>query len=114
MDKLFFGTGGAPNSTPKPITSVAGIQRIAELELDCMELEFVRGVHMGKETAIQVADTAKKLKIRLTAHAPYFINLHAVDLEKIEGSTYHVLQTARIASLCGAESVKLSRRRLRG
>jgi deoxyribonuclease IV len=104
MDKLLFGTGGVPHSTTKP-GSAAGIERIAELGLDCMELEFVRGVHMGKETALQVAEAAKKYKIKLTAHAPYFINLHASDMEKIEGSKYHILQTARIASLCGAESV---------
>jgi len=104
MDKLLFGTGGTPHGG-KSSSSVAGIQRIAELGLDCMELEFVRGVHMGKETALQVAATAKNLKIRLTAHAPYFINLHATDPEIIEGSKYHILQTARIASLCGAESV---------
>jgi deoxyribonuclease-4 len=70
-----------------------------------MELEFVRGVHMGKDMALQVAATAKKLQIKLTAHAPYFINLHTTDLGKIEGSKYHIIQTARIAALCGAESV---------
>ncbi len=105
MAKLLFGTGGTPVSTPKPPSSVAGIQRIADLGLDCMELEFVRGVHMGKETALQVAAEAKKLNIKLTAHAPYFINLYSKDLVKIEGSLYHIWQTARIASICGAESV---------
>lgn len=104
MEDLLFGTGGTPHSS-KEKSSTGGIKRIAELGLDCMELEFVRGVHMTKETALQVAETAKKLHVRLTAHAPYFINLHTSDLEKIEGSKYHIIQTARIATLCGAESV---------
>jgi deoxyribonuclease IV len=99
-----FGTGGTPHSA-KDKSSIGGIERIAELGLSCMELEFVRGVHMGKDTALLVAGTAKRLNIKLTAHAPYFINLHTSDLEKIEGSKYHIIQTARIASLCGAESV---------
>jgi deoxyribonuclease-4 len=105
MTELLFGTGGTPNSTPKPPSTVAGIRLIAELGLGCMELEFVRGVHMGKETALQVAAEAKKQHIKLTAHAPYFINLYSNDLVKLEGSFYHIIQTARIASLCGAESV---------
>jgi deoxyribonuclease-4 len=104
MDKLLFGTGGTPHSS-RDKSSIGGIERIAELGLGCMELEFVRGVHMSKDTALQVAETAKRLGIRLTAHAPYFINLYAADLEKIEGSKYHIIQTARIAAVCGAESV---------
>jgi deoxyribonuclease IV len=104
MEQLLFGTGGTPHSA-KDKSSIGGISRIAELGLGCMELEFVRGVHMGKETALQVAEAAKRLNIKLTAHAPYFINLHATDLEKLEGSKYHIIQTARIASVCGAESV---------
>ena len=104
MDKLLFGTGGTPHSS-KDKSSIGGIERIAELGLGCMELEFVRGVHMGKETVLQVADTAKRLGIKLTAHAPYFINLYSTELEKIEGSKYHIIQTARIALLCNAESV---------
>lgn len=104
MEELLFGTGGIPRSS-KEKSSIGGIKRIAELGLGCMELEFVRGVHMTRETAVQVAKIAKDLRIRLTAHAPYFINLHTKDLEKIEGSKYHIIQTARIATICGAESV---------
>jgi len=104
MDSLLFGTGGTPHSS-KDKSSIGGIERIAELGLGCMELEFVRGVHMGKDTALLVAGTAKQLDIKLTAHAPYFINLHTSDLEKIEGSKYHIIQTARIAVHCGVESI---------
>ena len=104
MSKLLFGTGGTPLST-RDRTSVAGIERIAELGLGCMELEFVRGVHMGKDTALQVAAAAERFNIKLTAHAPYFINLHTADPEKLEASKYHILQTARVASWCGAASI---------
>lgn len=48
-----FGTAGVPGSS-KDRSSVAGIARVRELGLDAMELEFVRGVNMGKETAKQV------------------------------------------------------------
>jgi deoxyribonuclease-4 len=104
MAELLFGTGGTPNSSNAPST-IAGIERIAELGLGCMELEFVRGVHMSKDTALLVADAAKRLKVKLTAHAPYFINLNSAEIDKVKASQYRILQTARIAALCGAESI---------
>jgi len=104
MDGLLFGTAGNPHSTMSK-TTVVGIERIAELGLGCMELEFVRGVRMGEGTAHLVADVATREGVRLSAHAPYFINLNAHEPEKIRASQNRILQTARIAALCGAESV---------
>ncbi len=104
MAGLLFGTGGTPHSAKTPST-IDGIERIAELGLGCMELEFVQGVRMGEAGARLVAETAAKLGIELTAHAPYFINLNAREPEKLRASQNRILQTARIASLCGAESI---------
>jgi deoxyribonuclease-4 len=101
---LLFGTGGVPHSS-ETRTTIDGIKRIAELGLGCMELEFVRGVGMGEAGARLVADTAVREKVKLSAHAPYYINLNAHEPEKIRASQGRLLQTARIASLCGAESV---------
>ena len=71
MDKLLFGPAGVPLSTTTR-TTVAGIERVAELGLGCMELEFVQGVRMSHETALTVAEIASRKKIALTAHGPYF------------------------------------------
>jgi deoxyribonuclease-4 len=70
-----------------------------------MEIEFVQGVKMGEAGARLVADTATREGVKLSAHAPYFINFNAHEPEKIRASQDRVLQTARIAALCGAESV---------
>ncbi len=104
MDRLLFGTGGTPHSSQTGST-VDGIKRIAELGLGAMELEFVQGVRMGEATARQVAEAARSYGIKLSAHAPYYINLNAHEPEKIRASQERVLQTARIAAICGAESV---------
>jgi len=56
--------------------SISGITRVCELGLGCMELEFVRGVKMGEKTARAVHEVAEKLGIRLSVHAPYYINLN--------------------------------------
>jgi deoxyribonuclease-4 len=104
MDKLLFGTGGSPHSS-KTATTIDGIKRIAELGLGCMELEFVYGVRMGEAGARLVAEAAKSEGVQLSAHGPYYINLNARELEKVAASQQRILQTARIAAVCGAQSV---------
>ena len=104
MDELLFGTGGSPHSSETQST-IDGIKRVAELGLGCMELEFVRGVRMGEAGARLVAETAQSEGVRLSAHAPYYINLNAREPEKIIASQERILQTARIGAICGAESI---------
>jgi deoxyribonuclease-4 len=105
MEGLLFGTGGIPHSTTKPANLLNGLKRLAELGLGVTEMEFVYGVRMSETEASQVASTAQKYKIKLTAHAPYYINLNAHENEKLVASQERLLQTARVASLCGANSV---------
>ncbi len=104
MAGLLFGTGGTPHSS-KTRSTIDGIKRIAELGLDCMEIEFVQGVKMSEASARLVAEIATREGVKLSAHAPYFINFNAHEPEKIRASQNRLLQTAHIASLCGAESI---------
>ncbi len=104
MAGLLFGTGGSPHSSKTPST-LDGILRIAELGLGCMEIEFVQGVKMGEAGARLVAETAARNGVKLSAHAPYFINLNAREPEKIRASQERILQAARIGTICGAESI---------
>jgi deoxyribonuclease-4 len=102
--KLLFGTGGVPVSA-KSRSTEAGIERIAELGLGCMEIEFVHGVRMSPQVAVSVGELAVRKRVVLTAHGPYFINLNAVEPEKVHMSKERILQTARIAALFGARSI---------
>ncbi|MGB5924702.1 MAG: TIM barrel protein [Dehalococcoidia bacterium] len=101
---LLFGTGGVPLSAESRSTE-AGIERIAELGLGCMEVEFVQGVKMSPEIAASVGELAARKKVVLTAHGPYFINLNSVEPQKVHMSKERILQTARIAALFGARSI---------
>ncbi len=100
---LLFGTAGTPGSS-RGTDSISGIKRVHELGLGCMELEFVRGVKMGEKTARAVYDIAQQLGIRLSVHAPYYINLNA-EGETLETSKERILNSARIGHICGAKSV---------
>lgn len=102
--KLLFGTAGVPRSAKKQDT-ISGLERIKELGLDAMELEFVRGVHMGEALAKQVNEKRRELGLTLTVHGPYYINLNAKEPEKIEASKKRICDSARIGALCGAINV---------
>ncbi|MBI5389154.1 TIM barrel protein [Candidatus Woesearchaeota archaeon] len=104
MNKLLFGTAGIPLSTKKSGT-VEGIKRVRELGLDCQEMEFVHGVKMGAELAAQVKKTAQDENVVLTAHGPYYINLNSAEKEKQGASITRILDTARVANLCGGYSI---------
>ncbi|MCX7919006.1 MAG: TIM barrel protein [bacterium] len=102
--KLLFGPAGTPHSS-KSTSSVDGVKRVAELGLGCMELEFVQGVRMSAETAKQVNAIMQETGIRLSVHAPYYINLTSKEIEKQQASIKRILDSARIGWLCGADSV---------
>ena len=104
VSELLFGTGGVPVSAQSRSTE-AGIERIAELGLGCMEVEFVQGVRMSSEVAVSVGELAARKNIVLTAHGPYFVNLNAAEPQKVHMSKERILQTARIAALFGARSI---------
>jgi deoxyribonuclease IV len=104
VEKLLFGTGGVPHSA-RAGSTVAGIKRIAELGLGGMEIEFVRGVKMGEDAAREVAKAAAENGVKLSVHAPYYINLNAHDPATLEASMGRILQACRIGALCGARSV---------
>ena len=104
---LLFGTAGIPLSTENPQSTIKGVRRIRELGLDCMEMEFVHGVNMGQKTALDVIQIAIENGIKLSAHAPYFINLNASDQQKLHNSRERILKSARICAVCGASDVVL-------
>lgn len=104
MERLGFGTAGFPSSAPKK-DPLAALHKVKDIGLDCMELEFVHGVRMRDDIANEIGKTAKKLGITLTAHAPYYINLNAKEQDKIDASINRLLQTARLAGMCGAYSM---------
>lgn len=102
--QLLFGTGGNPLSS-KGKSTVQGIQRLGELGLDAMELEYVHGTFPGEKTALAIAGEARARNIRLSAHGPYYINLNAIEPEKRAASRKRIYNTARFGLMSGAETV---------
>ena len=104
MKELLFGTAGIPLSA-NPRTTADGIKHVRKLGLDAFELEFVRSVNITKDKAPEIKKVAEEKNVVLTCHAPYFINLNSLEISKIKASIDRILNSARIANLCGAYSV---------
>jgi len=104
MSGLLFGTAGIPLST-WPQNTADGIRRIAALGLDCMEVEFVESIYLDEAQAKAVAGVARNNQVKLSAHAPYFLNFNAHERNKLHSSQGILHKAAKMANLCGAESI---------
>ena len=102
--KLLFGPAGVPDSASSPST-LSGIERVVKLNLDCLEVEFVKGVKMGEDMAGKIKVAASAHGIRLSAHAPYYVNLNSPEEGKRLVSQERLLASARMAEKCGAKSL---------
>ncbi len=103
-ERLHFGTGGIPLSTPAP-TTLAGITQIRKLGLEGMELEFVHSVNLNDGTASEIYDSVRKSPFLLTCHGSYYINLNAKEPQKRGASRSRILQAANMARKAGGWSL---------
>lgn len=90
------GTGG---------NSLEGVRRARKAGLDAVEIEFVYGVRMTNALAKQVGKLAKELKIDLSVHAPYYINLASKEKKKVAASKKRILDSCERAHHLGAKYV---------
>ncbi|HUR60837.1 MAG TPA: TIM barrel protein [Candidatus Thermoplasmatota archaeon] len=100
---ITFGPAGIPLSC-KGRTVRDGIIYTRNLELDAMEVQFVRGIRMTEEEAMKVRATAEEAGVELHVKAPYYINL-AGDEANVEMSFNKILATGKLADLMGAQTV---------
>ncbi len=99
MDKLNFLTPGLPSSAKDYLSA---FDKLEELNLDGLEVEFVHGVRYSPKTREAILNRGNKI---ITHHGPYYINLNAKEDEKIEASIKRVLDTARAGADLGAYSI---------
>ncbi len=99
-----FLTAGIPLSSNKE-DAISGLNRILELGLDGIELEFVRGVKMKKDKAREVYKFSNRHRLSISVHAPYYINLATDDNEKLKNSYMHIINAAKIGFIAGAKNI---------
>jgi deoxyribonuclease-4 len=82
-----------------------GLQRCHALGLDAAEVAFTYGVYMDNPTAQAMGRTARRLGIRLSVHAPYYINLASRDKTKRRASRRRILDSCERAHHMAARNV---------
>jgi len=75
---------------------------LKKMGLNAYEYQCNKGVNIKKETAEKIGEEAKKAGIRMSIHAPYYINLASTDDKKRENSVQYILKTLQIADWMGA------------
>jgi deoxyribonuclease-4 len=98
-----FGPAGIPLSC-KGRTVRDGVLYVRALELDAMEVQFVRGIRMTEEDAEKIREAAEACDVELHVKAPYYLNL-AGDEKNVEMSFQKMIATGRLAHIMGAETV---------
>jgi len=100
MTKILFGSAGSGG-----LGNEKGIKHARELGLDAYEVEFTYGVRMSNSTAKKIKKIAKKQNIKLSVHAPYYINLASKDKSKIKASKKRILKSCERAYHMNASPV---------
>ncbi|MGI6315971.1 MAG: TIM barrel protein [Christensenellales bacterium] len=104
---MYFGTAGAPDAFKKSgkARTVDLPEWLAARGLNWLEVSFGRGVSMGEETARLLGENARKAGVRLSVHAPYYINLANPDPAKRERSREYIRESVQAAVWMEAERV---------
>jgi deoxyribonuclease IV len=100
-----FGTVGSPLGTPKkPGGSVGAIEFSKSIGLNTFELGWVQSVRVTEVTCAAIKKTASDQGLTLSVHAPYFINLNALD-DEWPKSRKRLMDAAHYGSLAGATDI---------
>ena len=102
---FIFGTVGSPISTPKkPGGSVGAIETLAALDLYALELGWVQSVRVSEDTCRLIKEAASQKGVKISIHAPYYINLNA-DEEEWPKSRKRLMDAAYYGNLAGATDI---------
>jgi deoxyribonuclease-4 len=83
--------------------AVDRLEEYSKKHLKACEIAFTYGVYIkNKEDAIRIGKKAKELDIKLSIHAPYWINLNSKEKKKIEESKKRILDCCKVGDWLGA------------
>lgn len=102
QEKLFFGPAGIGGVKE----AVSNLEHYNKLGLKACEIAFTYGIYIKqKKDAKEIRKAAKKLGIKLSIHAPYWINLNGAEKKKIEESKKRILDCCKVGEYLGAEMI---------
>lgn len=107
MAKFYLGPAGIPigaKERKRSASTIDGVRYVREVGLNAMEVEFVQGVRMSSDAARELGEVARELGVRLSVHAPYFINLCSEE-DKVKASVRRLQESLERGEEMGATVV---------
>jgi deoxyribonuclease-4 len=98
---LYVGPAGYP---PGSKGAVQAVERVKELGLNALEVQFGRSVNLSVEKAAQMGHRAKELGVAISAHAPYYINFNSTEENRAKSEEW-LLSSLRAMDACGGRIV---------
>ena len=96
---IYIGPAGTGGKDPNNLV------KIKKRGFDAVEVAFTYSVWMSNSDAKKYFEANKKLRLKLSIHAPYYINLNSKDKGKIEASKKRILKCCERAHHMGASKV---------
>lgn len=100
-----IGPAGIPLSC-KGRTIKDGVIYTRNLELDAIQVQFVRGIRTAEEEALEVGRVAKEANVEVHVHAPYYTNL-AGDPANVEMAFDKIVTAGALADAMGAKTLAI-------
>ena len=99
---IYFGPAGIG-----PVKdAIKNLEMYHKLGLKACEVAFTYGIYIKRqEDAIAIGKKAKEIGIRLSIHAPYWINLNSAEKQKVEDSKKRILDCCKIGTLMNVSRV---------
>ncbi|MEM4325684.1 MAG: TIM barrel protein [Candidatus Pacearchaeota archaeon] len=99
---IYFGPAGLGGVNE----ALANLSTYYRLGLRACEIPFTYSIYINKkDDAVRIGNIARKLKIKLSIHAPYWINLNSGDKKKVEKSKERILKCCEVGTWLGAHRV---------
>lgn len=104
---MFFGSAGAPDSFYQEghKSSLDMPAWLANRGLNAYEYQCSRGVRIKEELSVELGQRAQQHAIRMSIHAPYYINLSTEDQEKRIKTKGYILDSLKVARWMEATTV---------
>lgn len=99
-NKIRFGPAGNPLGFNGQTVEVCDF--IRGIGLDAYEYQATYGVKIKKQSGLKLGENALTNDIKVSMHAPYYINLSAQKEDVLERSIERLVQSARAAEWIGA------------
>lgn len=78
---------------------------VKNMGLDAFEYSFGRGVLMSEEKALSIGKAFAENNVKISVHAPYYINFSNPDPEMIDKSIGYVIKSAEMVALMGGNRI---------